>query len=161
MKRIYIIRHAKSSWKHQVNDRCRPLKKRGVTDAKLVAEFTSTMFNTPDLLLCSPAKRTQQTAQLFIPQWHLGKIPFIVEEKLYDFTGQQLIHTIKQCDDTVNNLMIFAHNFAVTDFVNTFGTVAINSVPTCGFVVIDFKITSWSLLKKGNTIYTIFPKNLK
>jgi len=50
--------------------------------------------------------------------------------------------------------MIFAHNFAVTEFVNTFDTI-----PTCGFIVID--IDSWENLTKGKTIYKIFPKELR
>ena len=80
---------------------------------------------------------------------------------LYDFSGEGLIKTLKQCNDTVNIVMIFAHNFAVTEFVNTFGTIVINSVPTCGFAVIDFDIDSWKNLDRGKTVYKVFPKELK
>ena len=37
MKTIILVRHGKSSWNEQVTDRERPLKIRGVNDAKRVA----------------------------------------------------------------------------------------------------------------------------
>jgi phosphohistidine phosphatase len=161
MKRLYLIRHAKSSWKHQVPDEFRPLKKRGVTDAKLISEHTKSLFEKPDIVLCSSSKRTTQTANVFLNKWLIDNSLIQFKENLYDFSGANLIKTIRECDDTINNLMIFAHNFAVTDFVNTFGTLDVNSVPTCGFVVIDFEITSWKNLNKGRTVYKLFPKDLK
>ena len=57
--------------------------------------------------------------------------------------------------------MIFGHNFAITDFVNTFGNIYIENVPTCGFIVLEFNISSWQKLSKGNTTYKVFPKDLK
>ena len=66
MKRLYIVRHAKSSWKHQVSDINRPLKKRGVNDAHSVANYTKELFDNPDIVLSSPSKRTVQTAEIFI-----------------------------------------------------------------------------------------------
>lgn len=161
MKRLYIIRHAKSSWKHSVSDLRRPLKKRGVNDAELIAKHTVKLFNNPDIILCSPSKRTTQTASVFIENWKLTSDIINYINDLYDFSGENLIKTIKECNNDVNSVMIFAHNFAVTEFVNTFGTIDVNSVPTCGFVVIDFDIDSWENLSKGKTVYKIFPKELK
>lgn len=161
MKRLYLVRHAKSSWKHNLNDLDRPLKARGVSDAKLIAIHTRQLFKNPDIILCSPSKRTLQTAKIVQEHWGIMSTQIIIKNELYDFSGANLIKTIRQCDDSINNVMIFAHNFAVTDFVNTFGTIDINSVPTCGFVVIDFEISSWKYLKKGQTVYKLFPKDLK
>jgi len=161
MKRLYLVRHAKSSWKHQVSDLNRPLNKRGLNDVKLVAKHTNKLFTTIDVILCSPSKRTTQTAFIFIENWKLESVTINYVNDLYDFSGEKLIKTIKKCNNEENSIMIFAHNFAVTEFVNTFGTIDVNSVPTCGFVVIDFDIDSWKNLTKGKTIYKIFPKELK
>ena len=161
MKRLYIIRHAKSSWKHQVSDLKRPLKKRGEMDAELIAKHTNKLFNSPDIILCSPSKRTIETASVFIKKWNLISVPIDYVNDIYDFSGENLIKTIKECNNKLNSIMIFAHNFAVTEFVNTFGTIDVNSVPTCGFVVIDFDIDSWRNLGKGKTVYKVFPKELK
>jgi len=161
MKRLYIIRHAKSSWKFQVSDLKRPLKKRGFNDAQLISKHTSKLFTSPDIILCSPSKRTTQTASIFIKSWKLTSVTINYIYDIYDFSGENLIKTIKECNNKANCVMIFAHNFAVTEFVNTFGTIDVNSVPTCGFVVIDFDIDLWKNLIKGKTIYKVFPKELK
>ena len=155
------MRHAKSSWKHHVSDINRPLKKRGINDSKLISNHTEMLFENPDIILCSPSKRTVQTSEIFINSWKLSNSKYYIKNDLYDFSDQGLIKTLKNCNDSVNIVMIFAHNFAVTDFVNTFGTIDIISVPTCGFIVMDFDIDSWKKLKKGKTIYKVFPKELK
>ncbi len=161
MKRLYIVRHAKSSWENQLPDVKRPLKKRGFFDANLVSKKTKDIIVPPEMVLCSPARRTQQTAEVFKEVWGFSDTIFHIKNELYDFSGEKLIKTILECNDKVNILMIFAHNFAVTDFVNTFGTIDIDSVPTCGFIVIDFNIDSWKNLNKGKTVYKLFPKQLK
>lgn len=161
MKHLYIIRHAKSSWEYQVSDVQRPLKKRGYNDAALVAKHTSMLFEKPELILCSPSKRTTQTALVFIKHWKLESVKLNYINELYDFSGDNLIKTLKNCDNNINSLMIFAHNFAVTDFVNTFGTIDVNSVPTSGFITIDFDVKSWKTITKGQTKYKVFPKELK
>lgn len=161
MRRLYIIRHAKSSWEHHVSDLERPLKTRGFNDAELVAIHTSNLFEKPEMIFCSPSKRTVQTASVFINKWKLEDIEINYINQLYDFSGTNLVKTIRECDDRINILMIFAHNFAVTDFVNTFGTIDISSVPTCGFIVIDFEIDFWKNIEQGQTKYSVFPKELK
>ena len=161
MKRLYLIRHAKSSWKHNVSDLKRPLKKRGFNDSELISKHTKELFSEPDIILCSPSKRTQQTARIFIKNWDLKYSNFNIIDDLYFFSSSKLIKIVKQCNNDINSVMIFCHNFAVTEFVNTFGTIDIISIPTCGFIVIEFNIDLWENISKGTTIFKIFPKQLK
>ena len=67
----------------------------------------------------------------------------------------------KLIDNDVMNVLIFGHNSAITDFVNKFGDVYIDNVPTSGLVCINFEINNWKDLKKGKTVTTLFPKELK
>lgn len=156
-----VIRHAKSSWKYNVKDHDRPLKNRGKNDAENISKHTSSLFDNPDLVICSTANRTKLTAKHFVNNWGIDESRVEYNSSLYDFSGSSLIEQIKSCKDSVNSLMIFGHNFAITDFVNTFGNLYIENVPTCGFVVIDFDIESWSNLKKGTTVYKVFPKEIR
>lgn len=161
MKKITIIRHAKSSWEHQVTDFERPLKNRGLEDAKLVSTYAKDKIITPDLILSSDANRAKATAEIFIKTLNFQHIDFQANNKLYDFSGRDLLHVINNCDNTINNLMIFGHNFAITSFVNTYGSESYDNVPTCGLVCIQFDIDSWLNLTSGKTILKIFPKDLK
>ena len=161
MKKITIIRHAKSSWNHQVIDFERPLKKRGLEDSVLVSTYAKDKIIQPDLILSSDAERAWSTAKIFIEKLNLQHVDFQYNNKLYDFSGNDLIEIVKNCENAINNLMIFGHNFAITYFVNTYGSLLFDNVPTSGLVSINFDIDRWQDLVPGKTIFKAFPKDLK
>ncbi|MBU2940101.1 histidine phosphatase family protein [Lacinutrix sp. C3R15] len=161
MKKITIIRHAKSSWKYQVIDFERPLNERGLADAVLVSTYAKTKIFKPDLILSSDANRAKTTAGIFIKNLGFQEVAFQLNNKLYDFAGEDLIHTIKNCSQDINHLMLFGHNYAITSFVNIYGSVLYDNIPTSGLVSIEFDIDNWKKLIPGKTILKIFPKDLK
>jgi phosphohistidine phosphatase len=80
---------------------------------------------------------------------------------LYTFDERQLEKVIKSCDNSFESVILFGHNEAITNFVNKFGDVFIDNVPTSGFVSLQFDSDSWDTIDKGKTNKTIFPKDLK
>lgn len=161
MKTLTIFRHAKSSWKYDVDDIERPLKKRGIADAKLICKELKAIDFKPDYIVCSPARRTLQTSRIFFKTLNINSKTLTINNNLYDFSGASVINVIKSIDDSYNNILIFGHNYALTNIVNTYGDVYIENVPTSGIVSIEFDITSWNDLKTGKTIKKLFPKDLK
>ncbi|GAA4231335.1 histidine phosphatase family protein [Postechiella marina] len=161
MKKLIIIRHAKSSWKYDVIDHERPLNSRGLSDSVLISSTLKFKNITADLVMVSDAFRTKETANIILKALKFDENKVIFNHDLYDFEGRNLLQVIKNCDKSINTLMVFGHNHAITSFVNTYGNKIIENVPTCGVVIIDFDIDSWKGLKKGKTVETIFPKNLK
>jgi len=161
MKKIVIVRHAKSSWEYDVNDDERPLKKRGITDAGLVSENFMQFKYQPEAVFSSPAKRAVETCNIFVRNLGVSDEMVGFYDQLYDFGGHKVIDFIKSIDNSLNNVMLFGHNHALTSIVNLFGDVAIDNLPTCGLVVIEFDIESWNELKPGRTLKTIFPRDLK
>lgn len=160
MKRIILVRHAKSSWEYNVSDFERPLKPRGFKDINVISkEFINKL--SPDLILSSDALRAKTTAEIFVLNICIDLNEIIFNHNLYDFSGTDLLNIIKQCGNSVNELMVFGHNNAITNFVNSFGDKIIHNVPTSGVVIIEFNISSWRELKKGKIIQTLFPKDLK
>ena len=66
MKTLYIVRHAKSSWKYEgVDDIDRPLKERGIKDAHFLSKHLSKKIKRPDVFLSSSANRALHTAVIF------------------------------------------------------------------------------------------------
>lgn len=161
MKTLILIRHAKSSWKHNVIDHERPLNNRGKSDSMLVSNYLADKALNPGSVLISDANRTKLTADQFIKMLQLKPEIIQYKNELYDFSGYDLISVIKSCDANINRLMIFGHNHAITAFVNTYGDKYVENVPTCGVVIIEFDINDWSDLKPGKTLMTLFPKDLK
>ncbi|MDO5980691.1 SixA phosphatase family protein [Flavivirga spongiicola] len=161
MKKLILIRHAKSSWKHNVIDHERPLNDRGFKDANLVSNDLKERPLNIDLVLSSDAMRAKTTANIFVSNLKIDTGIVHLNHELYDFSGTNLIEVLKACDDSVNTLMLFGHNHAITAFVNTYGDSYIDNVPTSGVVVIDFDIANWKNLNKGKTVRTLFPRDLK
>ena len=161
MRQLVLVRHAKSSWKHDVNDVERPLNKRGFRDAALVSEsFKNTIFY-PEIIFSSSANRALSTCEIFIKTLNFDKSRLHIKEELYDFGGENVNNFITNLDDSYEKVMIFGHNHAFTSICNIFGDQYIDNLPTSGLVVINFDVTSWQNVKRGITKLTIFPRDLK
>lgn len=161
MKKLILIRHAKSSWKFNVIDHERPLNSKGLSDSVLIARSLESIGTTADLVMASDAIRTKLTSEIILSKLKINGDRVIFSHDLYDFSGSNLTQVIKACDHKVNTLMVFGHNHAITSFVNTYGDEFIENVPTCGVVIIEFNINRWQELNQGKTIKTIFPKDLR
>ncbi|WP_027137629.1 SixA phosphatase family protein [Gaetbulibacter saemankumensis] len=163
MKKLILVRHAKSSWEYDVIDHERPLNNRGENDAKLVSEYlgANNLIPGPDLILCSDSNRTKLTADIFTKGLDIYHHKIHYSYSLYDFDGRDLVKVISDIEDAVNTLLVFGHNHAITYFVNAFGDKLIENVPTSGVVVIDFDVDSWRYLDQGKTVLSLFPRDLK
>ncbi len=161
MKTLYLVRHAKSSWKHDVDDHKRPLKKRGQRDAHLVSEKVKAEIVPPQKIVTSDATRALSTAHFFKEALDVPESNFEMEHELYDFSGQNVMRIIKSLDDSLDTVMIVGHNHAFTSIVNMLGDRYIENVPTCGFVMLQFDEDHWKDITTGRTVKTIFPRDLK
>lgn len=161
MKTLYMVRHAKSSWKHDVIDHKRPLKKRGDNDAILVSNYVSKEVKKPNKIISSDAVRALTTAEYFKKAFNISEDDFVVNHNLYDFSGHKVMDIIKNLDNSLDRVMIVGHNHAFTSVANMLGNKYIDNVPTCGFVEIQFDDTQWNTISTGTTIQTIFPRDLK
>ncbi|MCG9792646.1 SixA phosphatase family protein [Flavobacterium algicola] len=161
MKNLILIRHGKSNWDVPFKDIDRPLDKRGMQDAHLVSSNIADAIPKTYILWSSTAKRAADTALIF-SQNLLAPIDSIVfKPDLYTFDDNQLEKIIKSCDDSFESLILFGHNGAITDFVNKFGDVFIDNVPTTGFVSLQFDTDCWKKINNGRTKKIITPKDLK
>ena len=161
MKTLVLIRHAKSSWEHNLTDLDRPLAQRGFTDAEMLSHYFKNYNFHPDHVFSSPANRALTTCNIFMDTLNLPKNILTIDRQLYDFGGQQVSGFIKSLGDNYQNVMIFGHNHAFTSISNIFGNKSIDNVPTCGLVMIEFDTDSWKNIDKGHTKLTLFPKELR
>jgi len=156
-----MVRHGKSSWDYSVSDRDRPLQERGVNDALLVSsEFNSQAQNIA-AVFSSPANRALHTCMIFSRQLNIPLSSVEIKDELYDFSGESVFEFISNLDDSLDSVMIFGHNHAFTHVANSLGNTYIDNVSTSGLVHLKFNVDNWSLVKKGITEQTIFPKDLR
>ncbi|KGO83467.1 phosphohistidine phosphatase [Flavobacterium beibuense F44-8] len=161
MKNLILIRHAKSSWDAPLIDKDRPLSKRGIDDAHLVASAVSGYLPKTFMVWSSTAQRAKNTAYIFAETLSIPIENILFKDDLYTFEVKKLENIIKSCDNKYDNLILFGHNEAITNFVNIFGSVTLDKVPTSGFVSISFEQDDWGAIQKGKTQKTVFPRELK
>jgi phosphohistidine phosphatase len=161
MKNLILIRHAKSSWDAPLKDKDRPLSKRGIKDAHLMAANVEDFLPKSYLVWSSTAQRARNTAYIFAENLSIPVDNIIFKDDLYTFEENQLETIIKSCDDQYDNLILFGHNCAITNFVNTFGNLSVENVPTAGFVSLSFNENEWNAISRGTTEKILFPSDLK
>ena len=161
MKTLYMARHAKSSWKHDVIDHQRPLKGRGKRDGPLVSEYVAKNHAAPQKIISSDAVRALSTAKYFKKAFKVPDEDFSTNHSLYDFSGQNVMDVIKNLDDSQDCVMVVGHNHAFTSIVNMLGNQYIDNLPTCGFVIIEFDVDAWRDISTGKTATMVFPRHLK
>ena len=161
MKILILVRHAKSSWEHDVTDIKRPLKQRGKNDAKLVSERFKDEDFLPKRVFSSPAKRAFSTCEIFMETLGIAIEEVSVVEKLYDFSGENILKFVKSMDNDIDSAMIFGHNFALTNLVNSLGSQYIGNFPTSGLAKIHFDTDKWEDITSGITELLLKPKDLK
>lgn len=154
-KTVYLIRHAKSSWKDlSLEDINRPLNKRGRRDAPIMATRLSKMQIKPDAIISSPAKRAYATATIFAEV--LGVHTVIEDASIYEAFPSTIFHLIQNLSATLNTVLIFGHNPTITSIANSFGSTYIDNVPTCGILHIEATIDDWANFNKENGILKAF-----
>ncbi|WKW45662.1 histidine phosphatase family protein [Myroides sp. JBRI-B21084] len=160
MKKLILIRHGKSSWDMPIEDHERPLTNKGIKNSNIVFDQIQNKLPERFLIWSSTAKRTHDTAKIFNEVLNIPQELTVLKQELYTFDANHLSNTIKNCKENVPSLIIFGHNNAITDFVNTFGDKFIDNVPTSGVVILQFEDENWNTIKKGTVTETLFPKDL-
>ena len=161
MKSLILIRHAKSSWDFPQQDIDRPIETRGKSDATLVASACVPFLPETYSIYCSVARRTYETCLIFAKVFGFPEEDIIFSENLYTFDSHKLEMIVRSFPDTDDNVILFGHNEAITNFVNKFGNVFIDNVPTSGLISLQFNTNEWHEIGEGTTLKTIFPKDLK
>lgn len=161
MKELILVRHGKSSWDYDVNDKDRPLKLRGITDGHLVSSEFKSIHKKVDAIFSSPANRALHTCVIFLRKLKYPYEQFRLENELYEFSGEGVMDFVRSLDDKLRTVMIFGHNFAFTHVANKWGDKKVDNVPTTGLVHLQFETDHWKEVSKGRTVQFIFPKDLK
>src|SRR5215469_900221 len=114
MKTLYLLRHAKSSWKDPgLDDLDRPLNKRGRETAKTMAAYLRRSKIAPDLVLCSTAVRARQTLEPIAKAIKPGSVAF--ESRIYEVAQPELLKYLRGLPEPVECALIIGHNPGLHD----------------------------------------------
>ena len=114
-KTLFLLRHAKSSWDEPgLVDHDRPLSKRGIKAAPLMARAMVQRNWLPDFALVSSAMRTQQTWQLAREEFP-ARIEAHVENSIYEAPAEAIANAIRKIPERVSSLIVIGHNPGLED----------------------------------------------
>lgn len=163
MKKLFIIRHAKSDWSNPfLSDFDRPLSKRGKTNAPFMGKLLKTKEIYPDLVLSSPAKRAKKTAQKIAKEIGFNKKEILFNENIYESSSNTLLNIIKSIDKKYNIVFLVGHNPGLN--MIAYNLIRFDdNIPTCGVLQIDLDIEYWNEISDYNSklISFEYPKKYK
>ena len=109
-KTLHLLRHAKSSWSDPTQeDFDRPLNRRGESAARQVATYLAGLAFAPDLVLCSPARRTKDTLALTRPALP-DTVEVVYEPRIYEASMDTLLGLLHGIGEAVASALILGHN---------------------------------------------------
>jgi len=160
MKTLFLIRHAKSSWKFpELDDHERPLNRRGERDCLLMARHFQQQDVLPEVIYSSTAIRALDFAQAISNELMVTLIPDL---SLYTFDQDELLAILQHIPDTANSVAVVGHNPAMHRLINRISQSELPKLPTASLVALNCDIEQWSELEAGKAVlnYISCPKML-
>jgi phosphohistidine phosphatase len=141
LRRLLVMRHAKSGYPTGVSDHARPLGDRGRRDAPRVGHHLAERGLVPDAVLVSDAERTRETWALLAPSL-VGVTPRFTRA-LYLAPVADVVREIRGTPDRVATLLLVGHNPTSEDLILDLCDVSV-TMPTAACAVLEGEFASWS-----------------
>ena len=170
LKTLYLLRHAKSSWKDTtLDDFDRPLNKRGRDAAKKMARYLMQQHIEPGQILCSSAQRTRETLDRMFKVLPTP-IPIRFEKGIYMAEAPALLRRLQGLSDSLSSVLVIGHNPGLEQLAlllagsgdgDTRNQLA-EKFPTAGLAVLVANLEHWSDFKPGCARLEVFvrPRDL-
>ena len=159
MKTLFLLRHAKSSWKDKtLADLERPLNARGQRAAELMSNFLKQEKVRPDLILSSCAVRARDTIDImWRSAMRASELRF--DDRIYDAPLEKLIEVVAQIDKGARSALIVGHNPGLEELLQAL-TGKTETMPTAALAKITFKTSDWNSIVKGGALqWVVRPKD--
>lgn len=161
MRTLYLLRHAKSSWKDaNLADFDRPLSGRGRRAAETVGLFLKDKEITLGLVVGSPAVRARQTIEIVLRSAK-QRPELRFDERIYEATVGRLLEIVSQLENEHKAVLLVGHNPGMQELLALL-TGQSEEYPTAALAKIAFKNLKWAEVgnKKGSLEWLVKPKEL-
>jgi phosphohistidine phosphatase len=171
MKRLTLLRHAKSDWGDPgLDDFNRPLNERGSKAARRMGKELKHRHMNFDFALASPAARVRETIDGVTETYGEPKFPIRFEPKMYGASVAALLELIRELPAEAEDALLIGHNPGLERLVvelshdegHGLRDRATGKFPTAAVAVIDLPVSSWTDVGpgKGKLAELILPKEL-
>ena len=161
MKKLLLLRHAKSSWDDaSLADFDRPLNGRGRRAAPLMGDFMREKQLRPDLVISSPAARARETVALVLEAARL-ETELRYDERIYEATVGRLLEVISEIGDDKQEVMLVGHNPGFENLLERLTGESLR-VPTAALARVALDADGWTDAgaRGGRLEWLVKPKEL-
>ncbi|MEK9649708.1 MAG: histidine phosphatase family protein [Gammaproteobacteria bacterium] len=140
MDKLFLLRHAKSSWANShLSDFQRPLSNRGIQNASDLSEFLIKKNINPHCVLVSSSYRTLETLEL--AGKHISDEIINIKDAIYHASVETLLGLLAN-EENQGTLLLVGHNPAMHCLTEVLTRSHIDKFPTCALAEIELT-TSW------------------
>ncbi|MFO7812914.1 MAG: histidine phosphatase family protein [Pelovirga sp.] len=160
MKKLTLIRHAKSDWSSgAASDFDRPLNPRGNKAAPLMAERILMRGSIPDLLVSSPARRAFETVELLAHELDASQEQIVFHRDIYEASLTMLVETVRQLP-AQEHIALIGHNPGLSELGLWLCPQAPEWLPTCAVLELNLAVVDWSAVSPNcaTLLYYDYPK---
>jgi phosphohistidine phosphatase len=163
-RRLVVLRHAKSDWPAGVADEDRPLGRRGTRDAGAAGRWLVANDAQPDLVWCSPARRTRETWDALSAELGPGTGPEVrFDSRVYEAGLDDLLDVVRDTPSAYDRVLLIGHNPGVQQLVLALAergsddarALAAAKYPTSALAVLDLSAT-WVDVGPGSGLLSSF-----
>lgn len=151
LRRLVLVRHAKSDRSRPLADRDRPLAPRGLRQAARIGPWLTDSGLVPDVVVASPARRAVDTWVAVAAE--LPQPPqVLLLEDVYTFDGSALLdalRTLSSARPQTRCVALVGHNPALEELVQALTGRTVR-LPTSSIAVIDLDVPGWGGLENGS-----------
>jgi phosphohistidine phosphatase len=151
---LVLLRHAKADRPNGVADIDRPLTDRGHADSAAAGAWLAKQGYAPDLVLCSPSKRTRQTWHSVAVALAMATAPHVrYEREIYDGGADELLQVVQSAEPTARVVMMVGHNPSISALSELLdpGKLDSDGLRTAGIAI--HEVTGqWSEVKAASLI---------
>lgn len=161
MKQLLVTRHAKSSWNTNASDFMRPLNKRGIRDAPVMAQRLQQRGSAPELILSSTAYRALETAELIRKEMSLEQEQLLTTDSIYEAPLDALRQATTTLPDNATVVMLVGHNPGVSRLCQFLCRQTNLQMPTCAIACFNLDIDRWQDTYRdcATLLWYDYPKN--
>lgn len=138
-RHLVLLRHAKADNPPGAADPDRPLSDRGRADAEAAGAWLAAHQHVPDLVLCSPSKRTRQTWHAVAARLPAEAAPVVrYERQLYLGGPDELLELVREIEEPVAIALLIGHNPSLSQLafdLDPEGGLDSDGLRTCGLTV--------------------------
>lgn len=161
MKRLWLLRHAKSRWDDPgLPDHDRPLAPRGRKAATRIAKWAAANDMRPQLVLCSTALRARATLDRV--EKALDEPEVLHDGALYHASAAELMTRLRATPADVADLLVVGHNPGLHELARLLAPPGPASFPTGAIAALRLRIEDWQGVSPGCGELTAFvaPRSL-